>query len=286
MHDIFRQYMARLERLDRSPYTIRANANALRTADAWFREHGVDPANATMLDIEEYVASQTKQYAPNTAAQRLKVLRAAYSYAVKRGAIEHNPTLDVQLPRVPDEEIRSLSHEELRGIWNACKSPRERLIFVLLAFTGMRRSEMLNLKFEDVDFEKRLLKVIGKGGKLRYIPARPEVLEAITEAQRTGRKGQVHIIESNRQMMLSQAQFHVVWHNVLERAGIELEQPAHAFRKTVATELDEREVPPGIIDKILGWATTSIREKRYAAIKPQRLHDAMARLYEDTTILN
>ena len=85
---------------------------------------------------------------------------------------------------------------------------------------------------------------------------------------------------------MSPPHFQKVWTDVLKRAGVELKQPAHAFRKTVATVLYEQGVREDFIDKIMGWAPSSVRSKYYSRVADNSIHASILRLYQDDPIVD
>ena len=65
--------------------------------------------------------------------------------------------------KVPDSEPKILSGAEMKKILDACKTPRHRWLFDLMAYTGMRRAELTNLMWSDVDFAANTMKFHGQG---------------------------------------------------------------------------------------------------------------------------
>lgn len=72
--------------------------------------------------------------------------------------------------------------------------------------------------------------------------------------------------------------------NLVRRAGVEVDGPSHAFRRTVATVMHEQGVRTAVIDRIMGWAPRTVRERHYVRIAPQIMRDAILTLYRDDPI--
>ncbi len=284
MHILFERYLTLLDQRQRDIKTLRQNRQALRHLDTWFSTYGIEPATATEEDLQTFFAAQSQRYAYYTVKNRLVIARSLYRWAVRQGAVKTDPTQEVKIGRAPEIEPETLTNAQLRKVLAACATDREYTIFHLLAYTGLRREEVLTLKWQDVNWETSELKVVGKFGKLRRVPIHPALGEALITAQTRSRIGQLYVVESSRKSRISQAHFHKIWSEVLDRAGVELKQPAHAFRKTVATVLYEHGVREDYIDKILGWAPSGVRQKHYSRVADDSIHEAILTLYQDDPI--
>lgn len=89
-----------------------------------------------------------------------KVLRTALKSAVKRGLIENNPSETINLPKARDKEMDYLTRDQVDRFLEECKDhwPYEGL-FTLAIYEGLRRGELMGLKWKDIDFEKQTLSV-------------------------------------------------------------------------------------------------------------------------------
>lgn len=285
MNPLFERYVVALEQKGRDPKTIRQNVQAFRHLDSYFVAWRIDPAKATDEDLSTFFAAQQARYAYNTCNGRLKVVRAFYGWATRTKQVHHDPTREVGLGRPDQIEPEIFSNEELRLMYAACQDERERLMFMLLAYTGLRKEEMLTLKWDDLDWDKSELKVVGKFKKFRRVPIHPLLSEALAEADARKRYGQRYVVESNRKDRISQANAHLLWSNVRARAGLEdKRQLFHGIRKTVNTILYEQGVREDVIDKIMGWAPVSVRQKFYTRIADTATHEAILLLYRNDPI--
>jgi integrase len=286
MHLIFERYLTLLDQRQRDIKTLRANRVCLKHLDTWFGAYGIDPATPTDDDLQTFFAAQSHQFAYNTVKNRLTIVRSFYAWATKQGMVERNPVTDVKIGRAPEIEPETLSNDQLRAVMAACRTDREYLLFMLLTYTGMRKEEILTLKWQDIDWKNQELKVIGKFKKFRKVPIHPALAEALNHSMfHHRREGQLYVLETNRESRISPPHFQKIWTDVLKRAGVELGQPAHAFRKTVATVLYERGAREDYIDRIMGWAPSSVRSKHYSRVADNSIHEAILRLYQDDPIV-
>ncbi|MDD5696077.1 MAG: tyrosine-type recombinase/integrase, partial [Bacteroidales bacterium] len=112
--------------------------------------------------------------------RKLSTLRSYYQFLLREGLVEKNPLLKVISPKNPHrlpvfvekEKMESLFHDADFG--EGFPGLRNRLVLELLYATGMRLSEMINLKVADVDLERLQIKVLGKRNKERIIPIGPQ----------------------------------------------------------------------------------------------------------------
>lgn len=268
MHIVFAQYAERLHRRKARPHTL---ANLRRTA-ALFAESGLDPLEAEDWQLEQWLVDLP--YAPRTVRLHAENLSAVYGYAAQRRLIAVSPMDTVRLPREPDKEPRILETGELRAVLREATSDQDWLLAHLLMYTGMRRSEIRDLLWEDVSFETGTLTVMGKGGKLRKVPLHPALSEALMPHEGVG-QSVIHADRSGRPVSDNTMQLR------LDRIKGEVSCTYHDFRRTVATSLAENEVPERIIDKIMGWAPRTVASRYYVRAADYRMQEAILRLYAD-----
>lgn len=259
---LFAQYEERLRRLKRDRQTIRNFEHAAGKFLAWCDEQGLDPAEIEGWQIEEYLAGL--DLAPSTKALHLTQIRAVYRYGLRRGTISRDPTIDVELPREPDRAPTIIEVSELRAIRARCRTRHEWLMFHFLAYTGMRKSEILGLLWDDINLPRETITVLGKGGKLRLVPIHPALGEVL--AAENEKMGRVIDISGSG------------WHYTLKRLT---DHTAHDFRRTVASSLARNGVAERIIDKILGWAPRTVRDRYYVNVADWELKTGILKLYAD-----
>lgn len=282
--DIVQDYLRRLDRKQVKACSFAASALALRKLQEWLADRGTTPSEASAELVEEYFDYLVRKgFAISYVRVNLVHVRAAYGYAWRRGVLLHDPTLDVILPREPDREPRTYSRSELRAVVGACQTDRESLVVALLMFTGMRKMEIADLRWADVDLAREQLTVVsGKGDKLRRIPIHPHLGGSLHQARASSPAGE-WVIASPGDAPLRRHGMHRCLNGVLVRAGVR--GSFHPFRRTVATELDEAGVRESVIDSIMGWAPRTVRARHYTRVVDGRLHDAIRTLYRGDEML-
>ena len=271
MHSIFMEYGESLSRLGKSKTACQHARRYGTLLTDWCQEQGHDPATVPGWALEEFIASQP--YTPETKRTVLRSLRAAYHYAQKRGVIDVVPTSGVKVERPPDRPPRVLSNQALRDLLAACVTDRDWLMLHLFIYTGMRRTEVRNLRWEEVDLATRTFRVVGKGGKYRIVPIHPAIGEILGPLERkTG-----PLLPSYTGAPLGEGGLY----HALSRLTEDREIGFHDFRRTFASSLYRNGVQEGIIDRICGWGRTTMAMKRYIHIADDDLRHAVLRAYAD-----
>jgi integrase len=215
--------------------------------------------------------------------RHLAYVRAAYRYGVRHELVERDPTADVRLPRLPDHDPATYSNEQLRQVHAAVRSEREELVFFLFAFAGLRLGEVAALEWRQVEFDHWQLRLAGKGGKLRLVPLHPVLIELLREQRaRSGRREQVFGTINGQRLAANTLGRSV--RAIVDRAGVEVAQPSHAFRRTVATVMYENGVRARVIERIMGWAPRQMYERHYLRVADQQMHQAIRGLYAEDPI--
>ena len=138
-------------------------------------------------DLRRFLAAETERRpALASQARTVAALKGFFRFLVENEAIERNPALVLRTPKkreaLPDvldkrELARLLRAVERDDVWerhHPGRRERDRLLLALFAYAGLRRSELLGLDWDDVDLERRLLRIRkAKGGRQRAVPIHP-----------------------------------------------------------------------------------------------------------------
>jgi integrase/recombinase XerD len=156
-----------------SPQTSDWYSRRLRAFLDWARNRELLPEKVDAQHLREYLLSLTHK--PPTVNGYLRALRAFFSYLHREGCLPQNPAKGLE----PQRELRAVfptfSPEQLRKLLSACNRKtfcglRDYTLILLFADTGLRVSEVLGLRFQDIDLGEGLLLVNGKGRKQRQVP--------------------------------------------------------------------------------------------------------------------
>jgi integrase/recombinase XerD len=280
MSVIFDQYTDRLRRKRKSPHTLRAFAVASTRLDTFLSRQGLTAETVDTVVLEDYFDSLG--LAPSSVAMEMRYIQAAYNFAARRGALQRNPALDLEPPNQPDREPRIIPNAVLREIREGIAWQRDWIFFHLLAYTGMRRSEVRGLKYDDgssdtsvIRLADQTIRVLGKGGKMRLVPVHPALGEVLTSCDHA----------PGRFVIPSDGQNGVALETI--QAMVKRMHPEftpHDYRRTVATSLARNDVPERIIDRIMGWSARTVRDRHYVNIAVPELHRGILKLYADDPV--
>jgi integrase len=150
--DTFSEIISRYLQHQKARLTARAYERTRGVVEGHLKSAfgGVRVANIRRADVQRYATERSSKVAPGSVLKELNILKHLCHLAVEWEIIPVNPAQGMKMPRVPAGRVRYLQPPELHTILDSC--PRWlRPIAGLLAFTGMRRSEVLGLRWLDVD---------------------------------------------------------------------------------------------------------------------------------------
>jgi integrase/recombinase XerD len=232
--------------------------------------------------ISEYLATRKRS---GLAAASIKLvvvaLKIFFRFLIGKNAISRDPTETLTLPRIErylPETLNELQVERLIESIDT-KQPlglRDRGIIELLYASGLRISELANARLENLNFDERILRVTGKGNKMRLVPVGRKACEALAAYLSTERPKLVkrrtgsEMFLSNRGTKLTTTR---IWQIVKARAkhsGLEANIYPHLLRHSFATHLLSNGADLRIIQEMLGHADISTTQV-YTHVDQQRL---------------
>ena len=130
------------------------------------------------------VAMEDKNYSPSYRHQAHKAISHVFRMAVADGDVQSNPVREIHAPRGNVKQTYWANREDVRALIEHAPDERVRMFLVLMAHTGMRIGETLNVKWSDVNFETKSISVFGKGGKLRASYLTPTLADQLNRWRR------------------------------------------------------------------------------------------------------
>jgi len=162
-----------------SPHTVTAYQHDLEQFSGFLssRFQVTDATQVTHAMVRSWLADLMETgVTPRSVNRKLTTLKSFYRFLVKEGKVQVNPTAKVTSLKVPGRLPVFVEKDKMETLFSAVDfgtgypGLRNRLILELLYATGMRLSEMINLKETDVNMHEQTLKVLGKRNKERIIP--------------------------------------------------------------------------------------------------------------------
>jgi integrase/recombinase XerD len=148
---------------------------------------GVELARASRADILDYIAWRVDSGAkPRSTARQLSSFRRFFRYLLREGLLSDDPTAQIAMPKIGRALPQSLTEEEVESLLAAplVAEPlghRDRAMLEVLYATGVRVSELINLKLNQINLNQGVLRIIGKGDRERLIPLGDEAQDWIKE---------------------------------------------------------------------------------------------------------
>lgn len=125
--------------------------------------------------------SSDKQYHASTYNRMLSSISSFYRFLLMQEVVNINPVPRVDRPKVKDKELKYLKHSQVMRLLKSIPDDRDRLMIRIIYATGVRVSELCTMNIEDVDFDDLMIRVHGKGGKIRMVFIDEDTLEEIAD---------------------------------------------------------------------------------------------------------
>ncbi len=161
--ELFADYLQRWLHIAKSTIALTTYASysgLLRNPiDPWFRKRKITLAGLTARDIQDFYTAQGERVKANTVIHYHAVIHRALKYAVKTDLIPSNPADKVDRPRKNAFTASFYSEEEFARLFSAVSGSLIEVPVKLSAFYGLRRSEVLGLKWDAIDFERNTISI-------------------------------------------------------------------------------------------------------------------------------
>ncbi len=203
--------------------------------------------------IMDYLLMRRNTLSIASVARKLAAIKSFYKFMVLDDVIPESPAQDIDSPKLALKLPVVLSIKEVGELIDSAQSSRDRLLLELFYATGMRVSEMVNLKVEDVDFDDGWIRILGKGMKERFVPVGKNILKLLRkyiEEKRILPSGFL-FSKSNGKFITRESIWKIVKKYSL-KAGIPRKVAPHTLRHTFATHLLENGADLRTIQELLG----------------------------------
>jgi integrase/recombinase XerD len=264
VHDLTRQFLDYLA-LERG---LAANSLAAYRRD--LAEHAAflheacgkdDPTAVDESDVIRYLTALHRKAAKGTTISRkLTTVKQFYRYLVAERHIGVDPTANVQAPRVTKKLPSTLTLDEVERLLAApdastLRELRDRTMLEVLYATGLRVSELVNLKRGDVNLRMGFVRCVGKGNKERIVPLGKVAVGWVQHYVDSRDDDLPCLFPGLKRTPLTRAAFWGIVKRLAVRAGIVKEISPHTLRHSFATHLLERGADLRAIQEMLGHAS-------------------------------
>lgn len=230
-----------------------------------------------ILNIDMNIANNYMKYlydrkiTKSSISRKLSSIRGLYNYLVREDIIKENHFNKIQNPKRELYLPKFLKDEELDKIFSVCNynnptEERDTLIIELLYATGVRVSELVNIKIKDINREEKLIKVLGKGNKERMVIYNNHTKKALDTYLKDGynyfnKKSSEYLILNKNGNKLSERYIREIINKKVSQASLDIKISPHTLRHTFATDILENGADLMTVKELLGHEslnTTSI----------------------------
>ena len=198
--------------------------------------------------------------------RKISSLKSFFKYLLKTGEIENSPMSSVISPKISKRLPVFMKEEDTKKLVVALnqsaedwKSLNAKMLITIFYATGMRLSELINLKEKQIDFSRGHIKVLGKGNKERIIPVSKEVIEVIGEYQQLKRRDFVgtedYLLITEKGNKLYPRYAWQLVNQVLGQASTLDKKSPHVLRHTFATHLMNNGADLNAVKELLGHSS-------------------------------
>jgi integrase len=228
--------------------------------------------------IEKYKAKRLENVAPGTVNRELACLKHMYTKAIEWGYLKNNPAKQVKLLKEPPGRVRYLKSDEVKALIDSCSGHIQSIVITALN-TGMRKSEVLNLTWEDIDLNNLNIKVRNtKNNEMRIIPINQTLFDELSARYGEATNGYVFSSRNGRPFVDIKKGFS----GALKRAGIRNFR-FHDLRHTFGSHLVMQGVDLRTVQQVMGHKDIKMT-MRYSHLSPEYVQEAIRRLDKSWTL--
>ncbi len=272
-----------------SQNTLAAYQSDLRAVAKWLQ--GKKQRNllqAERQDLLEYLAMQSKQgRSPRSIARIISCLRQFYQHALREGDIKVDVSAQIDAPKSGRPLPKSLTEQEVERLLDAPDQGepegfRDRVMLEVLYATGLRVSELIALRPDQVSLIQGVVRVTGKGGKERLVPLGEESiswLERFNQGPRRdllGGRPCSELFPTRRGSGMTRQAFWYLIKKHAQRAGITKHLSPHTLRHAFATHLVNHGADLRVVQMLLGHSDLSTTQI-YTHVARERLKSLHAK---------
>lgn len=270
-----------LESIDRSVATVKGYEKELRYFGRFLEEKysfEKDIENVEMEDMEDYMYYLKKSGKMSATRSRvIYIFRSFYNYLYKREYCSKNLPIFLEPVKVKQRERTFISEEEFTMLVENIDKPIVKAAVQTIFYTGLRVSETVNLRINNVDLDERIIYVIGgKGNKDRVVPICKKLHHILMDYIDNVRP----IVDSDKFFCtaktgsLSPQYINVLLHKATDSLGWKKNISAHILRHSFASNLILQNAPLPAVQKLLGHSDLRVTS-RYIHQNLKQLEDAV-----------
>ena len=264
-----------------SKNTVSSYKNDISSFSSWCDKEQLDRLKITDLNLNNYISNLFSIGLKSSSINRKSSsIKQFYLFLLKKKVIKNSPADEITTPKQEKYLPTSMSEDEVEILLGSPKASikierRDKAMIEILYATGMRISELVNLKLTDIDFNRSVLKVFGKGSKERLVPYGEKAAEALRIYLEDRKKlDSKDVFLSNRGTRITRGAF---WQRIkiyIKRENLKSSISPHTLRHAFATHLLNRGADLRSVQILLGHSDLSTTQI-YTHIAKKRLGEIL-----------
>ena len=183
-----------------------------------------------------------KKYSNRTVSRKVSSLKSYFKYLESEGIIKDNFMRLISNPKIEKTLPNYLNYEDLEKLLNYPDISnkyglRDALILEMLYSSGIRVSELANMKLKDIDFSDRKILILGKGNKERYVYFGSKCMDLLNKYLKKDHRNSPYLLIGKRTDKLNEREIRSIVTNTAKMAGISVHVTPHTLRHTYATHM-------------------------------------------------
>jgi len=231
----------------------------------------------TNQDVELFKLSGSAS--PIATNRRMALLRALFNRAISHKKITENPVKNIKFYD-ENKRLRYLNEDETELLLKTCSDERLKIVLIIALYTGLRKTELFSLKWEDVDFVHGVIRVLrGKNGETRFAPMNSLVRETLENFPRHPKNPYIFYMGDEERQKDIRKEFD----KLLKECKIK-DFHFHDLRHTFASQLVMKGIDLYTVAQLLGHKSLEMTT-RYSHLSPEYLRKAVERAENSSTKL-
>lgn len=261
--------------------TLESYRSDLKQLSLWLqKQYGKTLVDADHAMLLTFLSKQSGMK-PSTTSRELSSFKRFFQFALSRGKMERDPTLNIESPKLSRGLPKSLSELDVEQLLGAPETHqpggmRDRAMLEVLYASGLRVSELVGLRIAQVSLDMGIVRISGKGGKERLVPMGEEAMEWVSRYMKDsrpvllkGRKSDHLFVTARGGSMTRQAFWYLIKKHA-QRAGITKPLSPHTLRHAFATHLLNHGADLRVVQVLLGHSDISTTQI-YTHVARERL---------------
>ena len=264
-----------------SKNTVSSYKNDISSFLSWLNKKQINYQQVSGKNINQFISNLFNSGLKSSSINRkISSIKHFYLFLSKKKIIKYSPADEIETPKQEKYLPVSMSEDEVERLLsspnpNQIIERRDKAMIEILYATGMRISELVNLKLTDIDFNRSVLKVFGKGSKERLVPYGEKAAEALDIYLRDRKRSDSkNVFLSNRGSQITRGAF---WQRIkiyIKRENLKSSISPHTLRHAFATHLLNRGADLRSVQILLGHSDLSTTQI-YTHIAKQRLGEIL-----------